>query len=129
MSTAPKIEKNNIVDICGLSPQQESFLFQYLKTGGGASYTVRLLLDIRGLLEPEKCNNAWKSVVLDHEILRTVFRWEDIKSPVQIVLKNSAFEVSLADYSFQNMAQMPLDEIAKSLPETTIDLEQQSLPV
>ena len=82
-----KIDKKNIADILALTPMQEGMLFHYLKDPGSDLYFEQLCLEITGTIDFLQFERAWNRVIETHEMLRTVFRWEQVEHPVQIILK------------------------------------------
>jgi len=111
MSTPLKIDKNNIVEICSLTSLQEGMLFHSLEHPDSLAYSVCLGLDIDGNLDIQNCNDAWLSVINKNEILRTVFRWEGITTPVQIILKDTGFQIEYNDLSDRGLNDEKLDSL------------------
>ncbi|MCP4151296.1 MAG: hypothetical protein GY757_26365, partial [bacterium] len=66
---------------------QEGLLFHYLKSPGSKAYLEQLSVTISGTLDRDAFLKAWRTVIHTNESLRTVFRWEKIDKPVQVVLK------------------------------------------
>jgi bacitracin synthase 3 len=88
MIQTKKLDKKNIEDIYNLTPLQEGMLFHYLNDPNSDYYFEQLSLDIRGEIAEESFEKAWNFVIDSNEILRTLFRWEEIKNPAQVILKN-----------------------------------------
>jgi amino acid adenylation domain-containing protein len=82
-----KIDKKNIEDILSLTPMQEGMLFHYLKEPESDLYFEQLSLEISGEIEPGLFESAWNFVIETNEMLRTLFRWEHVEKPIQIILK------------------------------------------
>ena len=93
------LEKQNISDIIALSPLQEGILYLYLKNPGSAHYVEQLGLQIHGHVTPAYFEAAWNRVIADNEMLRTVFRWNKMEQPVQIILKGISFQPQSFDFS------------------------------
>ncbi len=87
MGQSVKLDKNNIEDMFSLTPMQEGMLFHYLKQPDEDQYFEQLCLQISGVIDEDVFDKAWNHVVQTNEALRTVFRWEKLKKPIQIVLK------------------------------------------
>ena len=81
-------DKEDIEDILGLTPVQEGLLFHYLEDPAGGYYSGQLILDLSGEIDKRCFEQAWEHVTLQNEMLRAVFRWEKVKQPVQLILKN-----------------------------------------
>jgi len=93
------IEKSNVKDIIPLNPMQEGMLFHYLSDTEGVQYFEHLILNIEGDLEEAAFYKAWESIFDNNEMLRVVFRWENIKRPVQIIMKKYIPSVAIYDFS------------------------------
>jgi amino acid adenylation domain-containing protein len=87
MDELEKVDKKNIEDIIGLTPMQEGMLFHYLENPHSPQYFEQLSLDIKGKIDIKIFEKAWNFVVETNQLLRNVFRWEKLESPMQIVLK------------------------------------------
>jgi len=83
-----KIDKKNIEDIFRLTPTQMGMLIHYLENPHGDFHFEQLCLHITGNIDKNRFTQAWQEVARLNESLRTVFRWENVKEPVQVVLKN-----------------------------------------
>ena len=87
MSEGVKLDKSNIEDILPLTSTQDGMLFYYLKNKGTEEYHEQLILDLSGEIDSENIKRAWEAVTANNEMLRTVYRWDKLDHPVQIVLK------------------------------------------
>ena len=86
--TGPKHSKNkNIESIYPLSPMQEGMLFHSLYAPESGVYFEQLVYTISGNLNISAFKQAWQRVVDRHAALRTLFIWENLKKPLQIVQK------------------------------------------
>ncbi|MCP4156343.1 MAG: amino acid adenylation domain-containing protein, partial [bacterium] len=91
------IEKNNIEDILGLTPMQEGMLFHYRKEPQSRAYYEQLSLEISGPIDKNLFQRAWNVVVESNEMLRTMFHWQNTKSPIQIHLKRQQPLINFRD--------------------------------
>ncbi|MCK4257906.1 MAG: amino acid adenylation domain-containing protein [Halanaerobiales bacterium] len=82
-----KLQKENIDAIIKLTPLQKGILYHYLKNSDSDEYCNQLVLDISGEINLECFQKAWNFVLESNEVLRTLFRWEEIREPIQISLK------------------------------------------
>ncbi|MCP5049010.1 MAG: amino acid adenylation domain-containing protein, partial [bacterium] len=82
-----KLDKKNIEDILSLTPVQEGMLFHYLKDTRSHLYFEQLCLEISGEIHYQSFEQAWSFVVRSNEMLRTLFRWEKMDKPTQVILK------------------------------------------
>ncbi len=97
MTPLLKLDRKNVQDIIALTPLQEGMLFHYLEDQQSDSYFEQLCLHLAGEVNEEWVNAAWKEVVRANEMLRTTFRWEKVEQPIQIILKDSMFEVAVVE--------------------------------
>ncbi|MCP5049348.1 MAG: B12-binding domain-containing radical SAM protein, partial [bacterium] len=94
-----KFDKKNIEDILGLTPMQEGLLFHYLEEPGSAHYFEQLCLEISGHIQKEPFENAWNRVIETNEMMRTLFRWEKVEKPVQIILSSHTLKPVYYDFT------------------------------
>ena len=98
MSVVEKFEKTNIEDLLPLTPMQESMLFQYLNHPQTDQYFEQLSLKLQGEIDGVVFQKAWGLVAETNEILRTVYRWDKLEHPVQVILKNR--DLPIREYDF-----------------------------
>lgn len=84
-----KIAKKDVENITALTPMQEGMLFHYLKDPDCEFYHNQLRIDVCGVIQDSWFRQSWHEVIQNNEILRTVFRWENVNNPLQIVLKHN----------------------------------------
>ncbi|MCK4260472.1 MAG: hypothetical protein KAX49_15965 [Halanaerobiales bacterium] len=94
-----KIDNQNVQNIFSLTPMQEGMLFHYLKNSEDNYYFEQLCLKISGKINLEVMKKAWNYVIEANEMLRTVFRWEKLRKPLQIVLKKYRVPIRIHDLS------------------------------
>ncbi|PMB02622.1 non-ribosomal peptide synthetase, partial [Fischerella thermalis CCMEE 5273] len=100
-----KLDKQNVEDILGLTPVQEGMLFHYLKDPRSDQYFEQLSVGVKGEMEEATFRKAWEGVVSANECLRMVFRWEKVKNPVQIILKESELELKIYNLTAYDEAE------------------------
>ena len=98
-----RIDKKDIEDVIALTPMQEGMLFDYFKEPVSDLYFEQLSLEISGKIDKQKFAAAWNFVIDTNEILRTVFRWEKLENPVQIILKEHKIQLKYYDFSNKNL--------------------------
>jgi len=94
MSDAAKLDRASIEDITALTPMQEGLLYHYRSGRDEDSYAQQLSIRFTGELRIEAVRAAWRHVAKANEMLRTVFRWEKLEHPVQIVLREPNIKVA-----------------------------------
>ncbi|AKF95949.1 hybrid non-ribosomal peptide synthetase/type I polyketide synthase [Brevibacillus laterosporus] len=93
------IDRKNLEDILSLTPTQEGMLFHYLEAPSSEDYFEQLSLRLMGNIQIDHFESAWQYVVENNEMLRTVFRWQNVSQPIQIVLKQYKPEIKFVDLS------------------------------
>ena len=76
-----------IEDAYPLSPAQEGILFHSLYESGGGVYVTQMSCDFRNL-NVEAVERAWQAVIDRYPVLRTVFVWNNISKPHQVVAQD-----------------------------------------
>jgi hypothetical protein len=77
----------SLEDVYPLSSLQQGLLFHSLYAPNSAVYFTQMSCQIRGRLDLEAFERAWRLVVDRHSILRTSFLWKGLQAPLQIVHK------------------------------------------
>jgi hypothetical protein len=128
MAVQPKedtrMDKKNIEDVMALTPMQEGLLYHYLKEPGSKLYFEQLSLEISGEIDVQLFEKAWNVVIDTNQMLRTVFRWEKLEKPSQIILKEHKGSVIFYDLSDKESSQKKaaLEEIKEKDRRETFDL-------
>jgi amino acid adenylation domain-containing protein len=104
MGQAFKIDKLNVEDILSLSPMQEGMLFHYLKDPDSEQYFEQLSLSMLGKIDMVIFEKAWDFVTAKNEMLRTLFRWDKLDKPVQIILKKHNTKIFTYDFCCKEVA-------------------------
>ena len=78
----------NIEAFYPLSPMQQGMLFHTLYAPNSGMYVQQWRCLIRGKLSAQALKRAWETILERHSSLRTIFVWEDLKEPVQVVHKH-----------------------------------------
>ena len=99
MGNLIKLDKENMEDILNLTLMQQGLLFHNIKNDDNNLYFEQLSLGISQGLDLSIFKEAWNLVVEANEMLRTVFRWESVDKPIQIVLRNHKPDIRYIDYS------------------------------
>ncbi|MCP4157772.1 MAG: AMP-binding protein, partial [bacterium] len=99
------LSKKNIEDILALTPMQEGMLYHYLKEPESALYFEQLSLEVSGELRWATFKKTWNAVIATNEMLRTVFRWEKVESPIQLTLKEHMIRPERYDCTGKNPAE------------------------
>lgn len=97
-----KIKRTNVQDIIELNTTQKGILFHYLEQEYSNTYNVQLSLEVIGNLNILLFENACRKVQRSNEALRSVFRWEEVKNPIQIILHDCPLHFFFNDVSDLN---------------------------
>src|SRR6185369_6726018 len=81
----PYMPLNNVEEFYPLSPMQQGILFHCLYEPQSALYFGQLSYTLHGEFNASAFIQAWQTVLDRHSILRTLFIWEELKEPVQVV--------------------------------------------
>ena len=126
-----KLERENIEDVTALTPLQEGMLFHFLKDPSANYYFEQLSMGISGPVDISLIEKAWNIVVETNGSLRTVFRWEKMQNPTQIVL--AKYQLPLRYHDFfskdhgeydENEARKLLDQLKRADQKETFDLRE-----
>ncbi len=115
------LDKKNIEDMLSLTPMQEGMLFFYLKNPKSDLYFEQLSLRLSGEIDHQLFEKAWNFVVESNEMLRTVFRWEKLKNPTQVVLKEHPVTIRYIDVAAGTQS---LEEIKAADKQEKFDLRE-----
>lgn len=88
-----------VEDIMPLTSLQEKMLNCYKKNPNSEEYFVQISLKLETAIDTEIFKKAWQVVIQSNDILRTLYRWENLSNPVQIVLKNHEVPIRVQDLS------------------------------
>lgn len=83
-----KFDSNNVEDILPLSPMQNGMLIYYLKNQDSEVYFENLIFDITGYIDEKSLIDTFRLIIKNNQILRSEIVWENIETPIQIILKN-----------------------------------------
>lgn len=100
----------NVADIYPLSPLQEGMLFHTLEAPTSGVYVEQYSCTLRGPLDVEALQAAWRRVVDRHAVLRTAFLWEGLDEPLQVVRRQTDPPWTVLDWQ-----AAPPDEVVERL--------------
>lgn len=82
------LDLDGVEDAYPLTPAQSGMLFHTLSEPGSGVYIGCYNASLPEDLNLEAFRNAWAKVALRHQALRTIFVWESLDAPVQVVLED-----------------------------------------
>ncbi|MEE6450277.1 amino acid adenylation domain-containing protein [Gottfriedia acidiceleris] len=101
---------NNIKFMYPLTPLQQGMLLITQTSENKDQYSVHMHLCLKGDVSLEIFEKAFQEIVDRHDILRTVFVYKKIKTPLQVVLKKRETKITVVDFKDRNMNQADMDE-------------------
>lgn len=125
MPNEKKIDRKDVADILELTPMQQGMIFHYMYDFESEQYFEQLSLNVTGMVKYEEIKKAWNFVAENNEILRTVFRWDKLEKPIQIILKQKEIPIRQHDISKSNIERRKklLEDIRQKDKEEGIDLQ------
>jgi polyketide synthase PksJ len=116
--TDNKIDRRNLEDMMGLTSMQEGMLFHYLTNPESNQYFEQFQFNLSGDIKHQRFKETWKILAESNEMLRSVFRWEKLEEPVQLILKKKETPIRFYDLTGQitdNKDRPPEESIKKSI--------------
>ncbi len=92
-------DKSNFKDIYSLSPMQQGMLFHSIMDGASGAYFEQSRLKIMGQIDIKLFERSFNYIIEKYDILRTVFLYEKVSQPVQIVLRKRIGNICYNDIS------------------------------
>ncbi|MCU0286592.1 MAG: amino acid adenylation domain-containing protein [Acidobacteria bacterium] len=122
-------ENMEIQSIYSLSPMQNGMLFHWLKDKNSPAYFEQILITFRGEIQPSLFEKALNTIIARYDILRTIFTYEGLAEPLQIVLKNRKTLLHFEDISHlsEQDQEMYLDETREKDRQYGFDLTKDHL--
>ena len=74
----------NVEDFYPLSPMQEGMLYHTIYAPGSGAYVGQVSFTLKNV-DLAAYKRAWRTMLERHQVLRTIFLWKDVKTPVQVV--------------------------------------------
>jgi amino acid adenylation domain-containing protein/non-ribosomal peptide synthase protein (TIGR01720 family) len=88
----------NVEEVLPLSGTQQGILFHVLSEPGADLYIEQAAWTLEGDFESALFERAWQQAIARHSILRTCFFVEKLKTPVQAVRQQAAFQLVERDW-------------------------------
>ncbi len=92
------VTQAGIEDVYQLSPMQQGMLFNYLYAPQSGVDIVQMICTLHEDLNVPNFERAWRRVVERHAVLRTSFRWEHLREPLQEVHQHVALPLKREDW-------------------------------
>jgi len=108
--------KKEIEAIYPLSSLQEGLLFHSLYDNSSSMYVSHLSCALGGELDVTAFKQAWRHVVERHDVLRTMFVWEGLSKPLQVVRQH--VDSSWVEHDWRHYSAAEQKERLKTYLET-----------
>ena len=120
---------SNVQDLYPLSPLQQGMLFHAIYAPDAGLYVDHIHFTLQGDLDASAFERAWQQVVARHPILRSAFVWEDVKEPLQVVLKEIDLPFEIHDWRAVSAAaqEVRLQEYLNAVRASGFDLAEPPL--
>jgi amino acid adenylation domain-containing protein/non-ribosomal peptide synthase protein (TIGR01720 family) len=99
------MKMKNVADVYKLSPIQAGLLFHSIRDPESGVYFGQYTCTFEGMLEITNFQKAWQQVVERHTALRTVFLWEGLKEPLQVVRQQVELPWQILDWQTLTTAE------------------------
>jgi thioesterase domain-containing protein/acyl carrier protein len=93
-----QVTKAKVEAMYPLNFLQQALLFHSLQEGVDQGF-LRVKCVLKGKIDIESFENAWRQTIQRHEVLRTSVHWEKLEKPVQVVHKEVLFPFNFHDWS------------------------------
>ncbi|MEM7355719.1 MAG: condensation domain-containing protein, partial [Acidobacteriota bacterium] len=90
--------RHDVEAIYPLAAAQEGILFDCLVARDSGVYVAHLSCLFEGQLDIEAFRQAWQVLTARHAALRTVFLWQDLERPLQVVRQNAEVPLTVDDW-------------------------------
>ena len=91
-------KKANVEAIYPLNFLQQALLFHRLQEDVDQGF-LRVKCVLKGKINVEAFQNAWRQNIQRHEVLRTSVHWENLEKPVQVVHREALLPFTFHDWS------------------------------
>lgn len=89
--------RGEIENIYRLTPMQQGLLFHTLLSDNKALYFQQFSCKLTGHLNINAFRQAWQTVMDRHAVLRTMFLWEGLNEPRQVVFRKAEVQLHVED--------------------------------
>jgi surfactin family lipopeptide synthetase C len=90
---------DSVDDILALTPLQQGMLFHTLYAPESSVYNLQIEFALEGCLDEAALEQAWRTVVERHTVLRTSFVWKRVEKPYQVVHRQADLNIARHDWS------------------------------
>ena len=122
-------EYGTIEDVYRLSPMQQGLYYHAMSEPKSHAYFEQFGYGLKGDLDIAKLEQAYRTLIARHGVLRTVFRNDLAEEPLQVVLKEGIVDFRVEDLSTESEKeqQEKLQKIAQRYQDKGFDYEKENL--
>ncbi len=102
-----------VADVYPLTPSQLGILYDALRDPDPELYFEQVRFDLVGDVDPDTFHAAWTDTFDRHPALRTVWLWEGLDDPVQVVREHVELPWTELDMTSNDEPGAALDELAR----------------
>jgi hypothetical protein len=88
----------NVETFHPLSPMQAGMLYETLYAPGSGAYVGQVSFRLRGAFDLDSFRRAWQVMTDRHGALRTLFLWQGVSAPVQVVRREAQLPCEHLDW-------------------------------
>lgn len=88
----------NVETFYPLSPMQAGMLYETLYAPGSGAYVGQVSFRLRGRFDLDAFRRAWQVLTDRHAALRTLFLWQGVSAPVQVVRREAQLPCEQLDW-------------------------------
>ena len=120
---------DNVADVYSLTPMQQGMLFHTISEPGSGVYVDQVAVTLEGEVSQQKLSDSIQFVTRRHSALRTIFVWDGVDQPLQIVREEVDFPVEVLDWKDQleDLQRQQLLDFVESNQRTGFDLAEAPL--
>lgn len=118
-----------IENIYPLTPMQEGMLYHSILGESNSDYIVQNVFHLQGEVKEELLEQAIEAVSMRFAVLRTSFMYENVKKPMQVVMKKRKLKLQCFDLSSYKQAEqtVKVEEISREDLQKGFHLSKDSL--
>ncbi|WP_281889305.1 non-ribosomal peptide synthetase [Paenibacillus sp. YYML68] len=109
------MDKSNILDMYELTPLQTGMLFHAMKAASEPQYFVQGSAILEGSVKVSMLEQSYQAVVDKYDVLRTVFVYEKVSKPIQVVYRHREAKLTYIDLS--HLSETEQDDYVKAYKE------------
>jgi hypothetical protein len=115
------LKEEKIQNIYPLSPMQSGMLFHSLASKNSSAYFEQCVFEIKGEIDHVILEESFKLLVKRYDVFRTIFRFNKVKKPLQIVLRDRKAQIHYEDVNRLNLDKEALTRFVEEFKRKDIE--------